>query len=67
MSPPPWPRATVSANSAWQASSTGVAIPAARAASAMVHYANRDYGTARRVMHRITLRGDEPVGVDVLR
>jgi taurine dioxygenase len=32
-----------------------------------VHYANRDYGTARRVMHRITLRGDEPVGVDVLR
>jgi taurine dioxygenase len=34
---------------------------------ATVHYANRDYGTARRVMHRITLRGDEPVGVDVLR
>lgn len=27
-----------------------------------VHYANRDYGTARRVMHRITLRGDEPYG-----
>jgi taurine dioxygenase len=26
------------------------------------HYANRDYGTARRVMHRITLRGDVPVG-----
>ncbi|MFC4536532.1 TauD/TfdA dioxygenase family protein [Sphaerisporangium dianthi] len=26
------------------------------------HYANRDYGTARRVMHRITLRGDRPVG-----
>ncbi|AGL18204.1 TauD/TfdA family dioxygenase [Actinoplanes sp. N902-109] len=26
------------------------------------HYANRDYGTARRVMHRITLRGDIPVG-----
>jgi alpha-ketoglutarate-dependent taurine dioxygenase len=25
------------------------------------HYANRDYGTARRVMHRITLRGDVPV------
>lgn len=25
-------------------------------------YANRDYGTARRVMHRITLRGDVPVG-----
>jgi alpha-ketoglutarate-dependent taurine dioxygenase len=24
------------------------------------HYANRDYGTARRVMHRITLRGDIP-------
>ena len=27
-----------------------------------VHYANRDYGDARRVMHRITLRGDEPYG-----
>ncbi|MEE3849168.1 TauD/TfdA family dioxygenase [Gordonia sp. LSe1-13] len=27
-----------------------------------VHYANRDYGSARRVMHRITLRGDVPVG-----
>ena len=27
------------------------------------HYANRDYGTERRVMHRITLRGDVPVGV----
>ncbi|MER7169492.1 TauD/TfdA family dioxygenase [Micromonospora sp. NPDC000207] len=26
------------------------------------HYANRDYGTARRVMHRITLRGDHPRG-----
>ncbi|MEV4136606.1 TauD/TfdA family dioxygenase [Dactylosporangium sp. NPDC049742] len=26
------------------------------------HYANRDYGTAHRVMHRITLRGDAPVG-----
>jgi taurine dioxygenase len=32
---------------------------------ATVHYANRDYGTARRVMHRITLRGDEPAGVNV--
>ena len=27
-----------------------------------VHYANRDYGDQRRVMHRITLRGDQPVG-----
>jgi alpha-ketoglutarate-dependent sulfate ester dioxygenase len=27
------------------------------------HYANRDYGDERRVMHRITLRGDVPVGV----
>ncbi|MET8141098.1 TauD/TfdA family dioxygenase [Sphaerisporangium sp. NPDC005288] len=26
------------------------------------HYANRDYGAAHRVMHRITLRGDRPVG-----
>ncbi|MFF5476086.1 TauD/TfdA dioxygenase family protein [Streptomyces sp. NPDC012935] len=26
------------------------------------HYANRDYGDRRRVMHRITLRGDTPVG-----
>lgn len=26
------------------------------------HYANRDYGDQRRVMHRITLRGDTPVG-----
>jgi len=34
---------------------------------ATVHYANRDYGDARRVMHRITLRGDEPVGAGVLR
>jgi alpha-ketoglutarate-dependent taurine dioxygenase len=27
-----------------------------------VHYANRDYGDQRRVMHRLTLRGDAPVG-----
>ena len=27
-----------------------------------VHYANRDYGDQRRVMHRITLRGDRPAG-----
>ncbi|WP_426514204.1 TauD/TfdA dioxygenase family protein [Dactylosporangium sp. McL0621] len=27
------------------------------------HYANRDYGPAHRVMHRITLRGDVPRGV----
>ncbi|QWB21167.1 MULTISPECIES: TauD/TfdA family dioxygenase [Streptomyces] len=26
------------------------------------HYANRDYGDQHRVMHRITLRGDSPVG-----
>ncbi|MEU8421428.1 TauD/TfdA family dioxygenase [Micromonospora sp. NPDC048835] len=26
------------------------------------HYANRDYGGARRVVHRITLRGDQPRG-----
>ncbi|MCU1693484.1 MAG: taurine dioxygenase [Frankiales bacterium] len=26
------------------------------------HYANRDYGDARRVMQRVTLRGDAPVG-----
>ena len=27
-----------------------------------LHYANRDYGDQRRVMHRMTLRGDEPYG-----
>ncbi|WP_433309011.1 TauD/TfdA dioxygenase family protein [Micromonospora sp. CA-269861] len=32
------------------------------------HYANRDYGSARRVVHRITLRGDRPQGpVDLWR
>lgn len=30
---------------------------------ATAHYANRDYGDARRVTHRVTLRGDAPVGV----
>jgi taurine dioxygenase len=29
---------------------------------ATAHYANRDYGTAHRVMHRVTLRGDRPIG-----
>ena len=27
-----------------------------------VHHADRDYGDQRRVIHRITLRGDQPVG-----
>ncbi|MGW0876310.1 TauD/TfdA dioxygenase family protein [Streptomyces sp. NPDC002740] len=28
------------------------------------HYANRDYGDRHRVMHRITLRGDRPLGTE---
>ena len=35
MSSPPWPSATVSANSAWQTSSSGCGHPASRAASAI--------------------------------
>ena len=27
-----------------------------------LHYANRDYGDFRRIMHRVTWRGEEPVG-----
>jgi taurine dioxygenase len=30
---------------------------------ATMHYGVRDYGDAHRVMHRVTLRGDRPVGV----
>ncbi|MFJ2608589.1 TauD/TfdA dioxygenase family protein [Streptomyces sp. NPDC087425] len=41
----------------WQAGD--VALWDNRATS---HYANRDYGGQHRVMHRITLRGDEPFG-----
>ena len=29
---------------------------------ATMHYGVRDYGDARRVMHRVTLQGDRPVG-----
>jgi alpha-ketoglutarate-dependent taurine dioxygenase len=27
-----------------------------------MHYGVHDYGTAHRVMHRVTLRGDRPFG-----
>ena len=30
---------------------------------ATMHYGIYDYGTERRVMHRVTLRGDRPFGV----
>jgi alpha-ketoglutarate-dependent taurine dioxygenase len=30
---------------------------------ATMHFGINDYGAARRVMHRVTLRGDRPVGI----
>jgi taurine dioxygenase len=29
---------------------------------ATLHHADRDYGDFRRIMHRVTRRGDAPVG-----